>query len=267
MKWYFTLLKLRLTQGLQYRAAAIAGVATQFFWGAISIMIFATFYGDASEVNGFTKEQMITYIWLQQAFLVFIVLWLRDKELFELIRTGNIAYELCRPLNTYGFWYVKLLSSRLSSAILRCVPILLIAVFMPGPYAMAFPNSAISALLFFLSLILGLIINVAISMFIYISVFITLSPTGSLLLFSVIGEFFSGLILPIPLMPTWLRNFVVILPFRYTGDLPFRIYSGNIVYSDALFGIAIQVVWIGVLLTLGQAAMKKSLKHLTVQGG
>ena len=267
MKWYITLLKLRLNQGLQYRSAAIAGVATQFFWGIISIMIFTAFYGDATEVNGFTKAQMITYIWLQQAFLVFIALWLRDNELFELISSGNIAYEMCRPLNIYGFWYVKLLSARLASAILRCFPILLVAFFIPGPYALTPPDSILSLGLFVLSLVLGLFINVAISMFIYISVFITLSPTGSLLIFSVLGEFLSGLILPIPLMPTWLRNIVMFLPFRYTGDLPFRIYSGNIASFEALAGILIQLIWIIVLLSLGQLLMNKSLKHLTVQGG
>ena len=267
MKWYITLLKLRLNQGLQYRSAAIAGVATQFFWGIIFIMIFTAFYGDATEVNGFTKAQMITYIWLQQAFLVFIALWLRDNELFELISSGNIAYEMCRPLNIYGFWYVKLLSARLASAILRCFPILLVAFFIPGPYALTPPDSVLSLGLFVLSLVLGLFINVAISMFIYISVFVTLSPTGSLLIFSVLGEFLSGLILPIPLMPTWLRNIVMVLPFRYTGDLPFRIYSGNIASFEALEGILIQLIWITLLLSLGQLLMNKSLKHLTVQGG
>ncbi len=267
MKWYFTLLKLRLNQGLMYRSAAIAGVATQFFWGVISIIIFTTFYGATNEVNGFTKEQLITYIWLQQAFLVFIALWLRDNELFELIRTGNIAYELCRPLNIYGFWYIKLLSARLASALMRCFPILLVAYFIPGPYALSTPNSIASFLLFVIALILGLFINVAISMFIYISVFITLSPTGSLLLFSVLGEFLSGLILPIPLMPSWLKQIVMLLPFRYTGDLPFRIYSGNIGYSEALSGILAQLFWIIALFALGQYLMKSALKHLTVQGG
>ena len=30
---------------LQYRAAALAGFATQCWWGAIKIMVFAAFYG------------------------------------------------------------------------------------------------------------------------------------------------------------------------------------------------------------------------------
>ena len=47
MRVYASVLKLRLLIGMQYRAAALAGVATQFFWGFISIMVFEAFYSHA----------------------------------------------------------------------------------------------------------------------------------------------------------------------------------------------------------------------------
>jgi len=94
--YHLSIFKLRLFQGLTYRTAALAGVATQFFWGLIFIMVYLAFYGEAASVAGFTKEHLVSYIWLQQAFLVFIALWIRDNELFGLIQTGNIAYELIR---------------------------------------------------------------------------------------------------------------------------------------------------------------------------
>ena len=43
MKAYISVFKLRLINGLQYRAAAFAGVATQFFWGIMHIMIYEAF--------------------------------------------------------------------------------------------------------------------------------------------------------------------------------------------------------------------------------
>lgn len=265
--YHFTLFRMRLFQGLTYRTAALAGIATQFFWGMILIMMFIAFYGATESVNGFTKSHLVTYIWLQQAFLAFIALWMRDQDLFKLIETGNIAYELCRPVNIYAFWYTKLLSTRLASAALRCLPILFFALFFPKPYNLMLPESIASLLLFVLSLLLGVMINVAISMFIYISVFVTLSPIGSLLLFSVIGEFLAGLVIPIPLMPEALRNIIYLLPFRYTADFPFRVYSGNLSTPEALTGIAVQLLWLMVLPFVGNYLMKKALKHLVVQGG
>lgn len=265
--YQISLFRMRLFQGLTYRTAALAGIATQFFWGMILIMMFTAFYGTTESVNGFTREHLVTYIWLQQAFLAFIALWMRDQDLFALIQTGNIAYELCRPINLYSFWYTKLLSTRLASAALRCFPILLVAHFFPKPYNLALPDSAAALFLFIVSILLGVMINVAISMFIYISVFITLSPMGSLLLFSVVGEFLAGMVIPIPLMPEGLKQLLMFLPFRYTADLPFRIYSGNLSVQESLFGIAIQLAWLLLLPLLGNFSLKKALKHLVVQGG
>lgn len=267
MRVYSSVLKLRLLMGMQYRAAALAGMATQFFWGFITIMVFEAFYEHTAAVQPISLKEVITYIWLQQAFLVFVTIWFRDNELFDLITSGNIAYELCRPCELYGFWYAKLLAQRLSSALLRCFPILIVAFFLPKPYDMTLPPSLTAFILFLCSLILGLLLLVAASMFMYISVFITMSPTGSLLVFSVLGEFFAGLIIPIPLMPQWLQKIAYLLPFRWSADFPFRVYSGHIPQNEAIIGILIQLVYIVCLVWLGRMALNSVLKKVVVQGG
>ena len=40
MRAYYTYFKLKFITGLQYRAAAWAGIATQFFFGFVYIMVF-----------------------------------------------------------------------------------------------------------------------------------------------------------------------------------------------------------------------------------
>ncbi|WP_228727815.1 ABC transporter permease [Fusibacter ferrireducens] len=252
---------------MQYRAAALAGVMTQFFWGMINIMIFEAFYRSSVFRPAMTMAELTTYIWLQQAFLVLIMLWIRDNTLFEMIRSGNVAYELLRPVETYYFWYFKLLAHRMSGALMRCLPILLVALLLPKPYRFVIPSDMLTFALFVVTLTLGVAITVAISMFIYISVFVTLSPRGSVLIFAVIGEFFAGLVIPIPLMPEWLRNFVYLLPFRYTGDLPFRIFTGNIGHAEAFQGLLMQCFWMISLIAVGRFLMNRVLNQLVVQGG
>ncbi|WP_256760061.1 ABC-2 family transporter protein [Cohnella sp. WQ 127256] len=267
MKAYVSVFRLRLVNGLQYRSAALAGLATQFFWGFILIMVFEAFYSQALVTQPISLPQLITYVWLQQAFLSLIMLWFRDNELFQLITSGNIAYELCRPTGIYGFWYAKLLAQRLASAMLRCFPVILIAAFLPQPYRLSMPVDAVTALLFVITLILGLFIIISISMLIYISTFVTMSAAGSLLMFSVIGEFLAGMIIPVPLMPDWLQAIVNVLPFRLTADFPFRVYSGHISTSEALKIIPLQLLWLTVLVALGKYTMGKALRRVVVQGG
>ena len=57
------------------------------------------------------------------------------------------------------------------------------------------------------------------------------------------------------------------LPFRLIGDLPFRIYSGNIDTIYALKSIGLQIIWIIALTILGHLIMKKALKKVCIQGG
>lgn len=267
MKPYIAFFKMSLMRNLQYRTAALAGIFTQFFFGFVFIMIFQAFYAYSSVSPDYNIRQLTQVIWLQQSFLMFIMLWFRDTEIFQQIMSGQIAYEMVRPTDLYLFWSSKLMGQRLAGGLLRCLPILFIAFLLPQEYRLTLPSNSLIFLLFVLSLILALVLIITISMLIYISVFYTLSPTGSFLIVSVFGEFLGGSSIPVPLMPDWLKTIAYLLPFRYISDLPFRIYVGHIKYKEAYLSIGMQIIWIILLGTFGYQWMKQALKRIIIQGG
>ena len=266
MNPYASVFRLRFAVGLQYRVAALAGLVTQFFWGFMLIMVYRAFYSRAPGSAPISLSQLASYVWLQQAFLALVVLWFRDSELLALIVSGNVAYELCRPQDLYYFWYARLISQRLAAAALRCLPILAVAFFLPPPYRLSPPADPAAFALFLLTLGLGLCVLVALSMFSYIMTFITLSPYGTMIVIGTLGDFCSGGIIPLPLMPEGLRNVMLVLPFRLASDLPFRIYSGHIPPAEALQGLLLQAFWFAVLLWAGRRAMAAVLKRAVIQG-
>ena len=69
MKAYLAILSSRFLALLQYRAAAVAGVCTQLFFGLVRVMIFDGFYRSSSGPQPMTYDQVVTYIWLGQAML------------------------------------------------------------------------------------------------------------------------------------------------------------------------------------------------------
>ncbi|MCL2833821.1 MAG: ABC transporter permease, partial [Treponema sp.] len=71
----------------------------------------------------------------------------------------------------------------------------------------------------------------------------------------------------IPFMPPVLQTITAILPFRYTADFPFRVYSGNIAGNEALLGLAISAAWLLALILFGIWGFRASLKRLVLQGG
>jgi ABC-2 type transport system permease protein len=271
-KPYLGIFKIRFIAGMQYRAAAWAGVATQFFWGAMQLLIFHAFY-QSSFLNNpgaaapMSFSQLADYIWMRQAFLALVMLWSMDNELLNNISSGNVAYELARPLSLYAFWFARILAFRISRTLLRCFPIFIVAFLLPGSWGFHLPESGLTLALFLPSLILSALLSTALSMVICLLTFITLSPVGSRLIMGAAAEFLMGAIIPIPFMPPLWQRITSFLPFRYTADFPFRVYSGNISGQEALFGLAIQVFWILALVFLGILGFRACLKRLVIQGG
>ena len=267
MRKYLTFFKIRFANGLQYRAAAWAGVATQFAWGGMTLLMFWAFYQNGKNSFPMTFPELSSYIWLQQAFLALFMAWYFDNDIFSSVTSGNIAYELCRPVDIYAMWFIKNLAVRISRAVLRCMPILIVAIFLPKPFNISPPASVISGLFFLVSMALGLLVMVAFSMLIYISTFYTLSPLGICILATSVIEFFAGGIIPIPFFPEKLQTVVQILPFASMQNTPFLIYNGYMGGSQIFWGILIQACWILGLVVLGKILMQMALKKVVVQGG
>lgn len=267
MKVSRAIFRIQLIASLQYRAAAWAGAATQICFGLVFSMIYIAFYRSSAQPPPVPLDQIVNYVWLQQAFLVLIALWAQDSDLLEQIRSGQIAYELCRPYSLYAVWYIRLLAARVAGTGLRCVPVLCVAFLLPEPYQLQPPASIAAAILFPLSLLLALLLVACISMFVYILTFYTLSPLGSRLIVATAGDFFAGCILPIPLMPVFLQRILDYFPFRYTADLPFRLYSGSITGTQAAAQIVLQGLWILILGLFGMYALRRTMGRVVIQGG
>ena len=120
------------------------------------------------------------------------MLWLFENEIFDGILSGAIAYELARPTDLYAMWFTRSAANRLSRAVLRCMPILAVAVFLPEPFRLTAPADAAAFGWFALTLVLGLLTVVAFSMLVYLSAFYTLSSQGIRLVVSTVGDLLMG---------------------------------------------------------------------------
>ena len=267
MKAYITYFKLKFISGLQYRSAAWAGIATQFFFGFVYIMVYIAFYKSGGKDIPLTLSQVITYLWLNQAFLALINQFTRDQELFNMVREGTISYELARPKNLYFMWYFKVLGQKLANVTLRFFPLVLITSLLPKPYGLGGPASLSCFILFLICLTIGSLLVTALTVFYPIITMFTLSEKGIVNLMISLADIMSGLVVPIPFFPLFLQKISKVLPFQYISDLPFRIYVGSMPTNIIINSMIIQFTWLIILIFLGNFLMKKSLKRVVVQGG
>jgi len=267
MKKYLAIFRIRFVNSLQYRVAALAGLSTQFAWGFMELLAFSAFYRANPAAFPMEFSQVVSYIWIQQAFLTLLMTWFFDNDIFSAITTGSIAYELVRPIDLYKRWFFQNIANRLARACLRSAPILIVAFILPQPLGMDLPASPVQLTLFFFSITLSLGVVVSFSMLIYIASFYTLESRGLRFVSAVLSDFLAGAIVPIPFFPEPFRSVAELLPFAAMQNMPLRIYSGNIAGSQALKGILLQIFWLSALYLTGQIMMKRAVKKVIVQGG
>lgn len=267
MRAYWSFFKIRFINGLQYRTAAYAGIATQFAWGFMYIMLYHSFYRSNPSAGNMSISEISSYIWLQQSFLALFMTWFLDNNIFEAISSGNVAYEVCRPLNVYNMWFAKSCATRVSKAVLRCFPILIFASFLPQTYKFNPPASFFTFILFLISVVIGTIVVVGYSMLIYIFTFFTVSSVGVRMTMVMLADFLAGGLIPLPLLPEYLTKYIYLSPFAAMQNTPFRIYTGGILGNQAIKAIVFQLFWAAALILIGKLIMGKAMKKVIVQGG
>lgn len=263
MRAAWAVFRARFLALLQYRTAAIAGLGTQVFWGFLRLMIFAAFYRSTTAAQPMTLAEVTTYVWLGQATLMLII-WRPDAEIDDMVRSGNVAYELVKPVDLYALWFARSVASRAAPTLLRALPMLGLAAlfFGLGP-----PASATAFLAWLGSTVAAVLLSGAIGTLILVSMLWTVSGRGLTVLLTTGGWALSGITLPIPLFPDWARPLLEALPFRGLMDTPFRLYMGHIPASEAPAHLLHQLTWIVLLALLGRTLLQRGTRRLVVQGG
>ncbi|BAY10823.1 ABC transporter permease [Calothrix sp. NIES-2098] len=272
MTAYWSLFVARFALLLQYRTAALAGVATQLFWGFVKVMVLEAFFTHVPTTQPMTLHEAIGYVWLGQAFLIAIVPWSGDREIQELIRSGAVGYDLLRPTDLYNFWFTRALALRTAPLILRGIPLLTVTIFLfpivgLRERSLAFPPSFAAFVAFVLSFIGAILLSSALTMLLTVSMMWTVSGEGINSIFPAIVTIFSGMIVPLPLFPEWSKPILNALPFSGLLDKPFRLFTGNLL-PNSLFNVLLhQIFWIVIIVILGRFLVKRGVSKLVIQGG
>lgn len=263
MKPYWAIFSARFRLLLHYRAAALAGLGTQLFFGAVLVAVMRAFYREADAAQPLALGQVVSYLWLGQAFFSLLP-WRGDPEIVAHVRSGGVAYELLRPVQLYALWFARAVAMRTAPVMFRAVPLLVLAWAILGLQPPASPEAAA---LWLAALVGAVALSAAFTVLLNLSLLWTLSGEGITLLMPVVVTLCSGLLLPLPFFPEWLQPLLTALPFRGLMDVPHRIYLGKLCGFDAAAALLYQWLWVGALVLMGIAVLRRGLSRLVVQGG
>lgn len=252
---------------LQFRAATWAQLFTTVLAAFIHVTILLAFYRHGHAGAKMTAPQAVSYVWLVHVLLHLLPGMGVDQEIKEKIRSGDVAVELCRPLDLYAHWFARSLASRIAPFLLAFLPVTLVACLAPEPYRLQPPSSPLGLVAAFLALTLGLLITAA-TMCITYAVLMKVSwGDGPIYIMAACTDLLTGANLPLELWPGWLQRLLYWQPFAGILDLPLRLYVGTLPPSAFWQVAPIQCGWALVLILLGAAMLQRNLVKLVLQGG
>jgi len=254
---------------LRYRVAALAGFATQAFWGLLRLSIFSAFYSALGphQRPPLSTHELTAYVWLGQA--LFVLLPMRpDPEALELVREGGLAYELTRPVDLYTFWFSRSLALRFAPVALRLPLVALFAFLVPiKAWALSAPPNASALVAFAAALSISFLLAGALTTLLSVLCLWIEGGNGLAQLLGTFAWVSSGLVLPLPMLPARLQKAAEWLPFAGILDAPLRLYSGHWQPAQAALPLLRSLGWALVLIAVGRLILRQSLSRVEVQGG
>jgi len=263
MRAYVSVFRMRLKMELQYRGAMIGGIVCQMFFGIVLVALYHALY--ESKAQAMPIEQVSTYVWLQQAFFRMMVA--TDPDLNDKIKNGSISYDLCRPVNMYTFYYIRVAAQKLMGSLMRGIPMMIVAFLLPKGWGITLPDSGAGLAYGLIALFFGLLCMCALENITMAFTMRTLDSRGMQSLLNLLMVTLSGNLLPLTLFPDSWQKVITMLPYAQLLDAPIRLYSGEYAISEAPVILLRQFVWVVVLILIGIWLWDMNRKKMIIQGG
>ncbi|HEV2637366.1 MAG TPA: ABC-2 family transporter protein [Actinocrinis sp.] len=263
MRLYLAVARLAFRRVLTYKSGVAAGMFTNSVFGFIRAYVLLALWAQKPGIGGYDASDAVTYVFLAQAMMTPLGLFLGTTELGPRVRTGDVGVDLYRPCDFQSYWFALDMGRAAGQIALRSVPMLLIPSFF---FTLSLPTAPLPWVQFAISALLALVISFAIRYLVSVSAFWTMDERGMASALLVVSLFCSGFIIPITIMPAWLGTLCNALPWSATVQLPTNILLGvnPAGFADALTR---QLVWALGLLALGRLATSAARHKVVVQGG
>lgn len=222
-------------------------------------------------INGFNFKQMISYVLITFIFSFTLGSSNTIDTICDEIRKGQIAMFLIKPISYRIRFTFSMLGSLFTANLIITIPfltIIFIVLIVKGFIVISSVSVfIINILLFFVSQLLAALLLDAINYMCGIICFYTLAIFGLFQIKETIINFLSGGLIPLAFFPFWARNILNYSPFAGITQNPAFILLGRLSFSQAMFTILIQIIWIVALELINHLLFNHAIKKITIQGG
>jgi len=263
VRLYWAFARVGFINTLAFRLRYYTGIVTYFIYVSVYYFIWKAIYQHSTSIECFDFAHLLTYIgvgWIIRSFYFNNI----DQDLAYQVIEGRLAMDLIKPVNIQLMYVSRAAGESVFRLALLTIPT---AVVLFLVYPLRLPSGVGHATAFLVSVLLSFLIVAAINFAV---------GTFALRLQSILGlmrakffllELFSGLLLPMTFFPQIVQKILAVMPFEYISYVPMLIYLGKLKGAGVARAIAIQILWIAVLLAIGDGLWRWSTRKVIIQGG
>ena len=248
---------------LTYRAATIAGLVTNVFFGLLRASILVALYGNRDTVEGMSVIDAVTYTGLTQAVLAYLSIfgW---YDLMNTVYRGEIASDLMRPMNFFGFWMAQDFGRATAALLTRGVTIMAIYALIVD---LTLPASLTAWLAVGASLLLAWVLSFSFAFLVNLAAFWSPDARGIGRFGFMLVMFFSGFLMPLRFMPEWVQRLADFTPFPHLVNTVVEVYVGLLQGPALGWALLEQAAWAVAMVALVQFVFARAMRRLVIQGG
>ncbi|WP_131739068.1 ABC transporter permease [Actinomadura roseirufa] len=247
---------------LAYPMGSLAEALTNTAFGFMRAYILLALWEARPSLGGYDATDAVTFCFLTQA-LIEPVRVFGGMDLTQRVRTGDVAIDLHRPVGLQSWWLADDLGRAAGSLALRGAPPLVAGALVfglrgPGPAGLA---------AFAAATLLGVLVSFGLRYLVALGTFWLHDERGLQSVTMVLSLFFSGMVLPLVVLPGRLGTLAHALPWAAQLQVPADVFLGRLTGADLAAALAFQAGWAAVLLAAGAALTGAARRRLVIHGG
>jgi ABC-2 type transport system permease protein len=246
----------------QYRAALLIWMIGQLLEPLIYLIVWTTVSNSqGGSIGNYTTGSFVSYFLILMLVNQFTYTWLMFDYEWR-IREGILSFALLKPVHPI---HSDIADNLMSKAIQ--LPVLsVIALALAFSFHAGLSTAPWMIILFIPVILLAFAVRFLLEWTLAQAAFWTTRVSSINQLYFFMLLLFSGQIAPLSLLPQPVQVAAKILPLYWTVGFPTELILGKLSLSTALWGIGVQIVWLGVVFIIGQWVWKLGTKAYSAVG-
>lgn len=263
MKVFFRIITITWAEMMEYRLNFVLWRVRFVMQRLVVYFLWWALFSSRETFFDYTQSTILTYVLLVSIVATFVT-GTRVYSVGELIVHGDLSNILIRPINFFSMYMARDSADKALNFLFAVIEVAILIVILRPPIFVQ--TNAVPLMLASLAVAIGIILFFCYAMIHGLLAFWLPDVWAPRFLSFVIMEFFTGALFPLDILPRPLLAVATLLPFQYFMYFPVKVYLGQLTIIQTAGGMAVGMVWIGILWYVMAVMWRRGLRVYTSEG-